>query len=113
MEIINDLYWFEENGVHTFEGSGHHRNFILMQYTGIKDSKGVEIYEGDIVAVTSVEYPDECATSDIFFSNDTAFSVRSSESDYDIGLSLTWGGWSSIEVIGNIYENPELIENKL
>ena len=83
-----------------------------MQYTGLKDKNGKEIYEGDIVAaVAEPDYEDSSVVSDIMFSSGTAFTVRSRDNtgSYESGLSLSWGGWDNIEVIGNIYENKELL----
>lgn len=66
------------------------RNFNLMQYTGLKDKNGKEIYEGDII-----EYFDEQIEL-----------VEWSKSDFWSGL----GTFRISKVIGNIYENPELLE---
>ena len=73
----------------------------LMQYTGLKDKSGVGIYEGDVVKVgkqgiTSVTFFEGC------FYTVTA------------GGNYRCGGWEkhAIEVIGNIYENPELVETE-
>mgnify|MGYP001248586776 CR=1 FL=1 len=72
---------------------------ILMQYTGLKDKNGKEIYEGDIVIVGQKETPAE-----VIFENGCFYTP--------IGISrYRLGGWNkeSLEVIGNIFENPELL----
>lgn len=82
----------------------------LMQYTGLKDKNGVEIYEGDIVRLTddwdndSVHQVEYCAEYGY-----PAFDVKPSIDVESNGLSH-FMATGEIEVIGNIYENPELLE---
>lgn len=86
-------------------------NKPLMQYTGLEDKNGVEIYEGDIYAV------DNEGKYQVMFVGGAFVGGK----DRDSCVPLAWEGedfdwpWSNaqtIEVIGNIYENPELLESK-
>lgn len=74
-------------------------NTVLMQSTGLKDKNGKLIYEGDIVktskGVANVEYDNTYA----YFGLTNFLTVFS----FDKFIN------EEIEVIGNIYENPELI----
>ena len=84
-------------------------DFILMQSTGLLDKNGKEIYEGDIV-----KYEAGCNTVTeevVYDKNFAGFGVK----DADAVIIFTFGelaediGLHSLEVIGNIYENPELL----
>lgn len=85
-----------------------------MQFTGKKDKNGKEIYVGDIVkAIGGEDHEDSSKTSDVIQEDMGTFSVREPKEDdiiYTHGLNLWWGGWKSLEVIGSIYENPELLK---
>jgi len=80
-------------------------DYILMQYTGLLDKIGVEIYEGDIVRYTH-EHLDAPVDFSVVFGNGAFIQHRfDNRADDDI-----WYDWYDIEVIGNIFENPELSE---
>lgn len=72
----------------------------LMQYTGLQDKNGVEIYEGDILVLPSSK------TNGVVFYGRGCFQLRS-KIDIDI---LCMYCLEEMQVIGNIYENPELIK---
>ena len=75
----------------------------LMQFTGLIDKKnGKEIYEGDIV--THLHSADTCV---IVFQKETAMFLAQEIGDEKLGFGIE----DVTEVIGNIYENPELLTN--
>ena len=95
--------------------------FILMQYTGLKDSKGVEIYEGDICKYYDEVPVDKEAwdalSSDNYYSGGWKDREYIGKVEYDnevVGFTVGGTKWfdSKIEVIGNIYENPELLKGQ-
>jgi uncharacterized phage protein (TIGR01671 family) len=86
-------------------------NVELMQYTGLKDKNGVEIYEGDIVKYVLWGNEYETWTEDridfIEF-KDGEFYPRPISNMCEDGWYSD--GLKDFEVIGNIYENKELLE---
>lgn len=89
----------------------------LMQCTGLKDQIGVEVYEGDIVAYEDAgEIQTSCGTEYDEFVNEGVIEWSEDEARYTVTNRETIdieGFWEYIldsEVIGNIYENSELLE---
>lgn len=90
-------------------------NIILMQYTGLKDKNGKEIYEGDILE-EEMSWGEKLGGKVVFGNNELG---KDSE-----GITYTTPGFSfkfkdgsgfacldgELEVLGSIYENPELVK---
>lgn len=95
---------------HTMQGLVHEsgsfpERFILMQYTGLKDKNGKEIYEGDILKTDS-------GNKQVIY-NAPSFDLEDYDNgDYYEGQNPYCHSWNEFEIIGNIYENPELLEVK-
>jgi uncharacterized phage protein (TIGR01671 family) len=104
-----DVYKTDDTGRVT-EMNVRQNEAVLMQSTGIKDTNGVEIFEGDVV---TNGWKWQVVT----------FGTQEVEEDFGSvriyrGFNLYLGGgypnavMSEFEVVGNIYENPELMEKK-
>lgn len=91
----------------------------LMQYTGLKDMYNVEIYEGDVIEYESEKYFVEYETEGAHFamvwceedgqSKNTPKNKPKYMRDFIVFIRLP-RDTEEIRVIGNIYENPELLE---
>lgn len=98
-EMNMDWHIANNNGENVDVDSGH----FLMQFTGLKDRNGKDIYESDIVrSKTSGEQDDEIWTVEI---NPLSAIASPNGKAFD-------NSWIEHEVIGNVYESPELLETK-
>lgn len=96
-----EKYSFKTNQV--YFDSERWEEFELMQYTGLKDKNGKEIYEGDIVKTN-------CGVHEVIFI-DGGYCLDTGVLATDLYRLIDSAG-NHIEVIGNIYENHELLEVK-
>ena len=85
-----------------------YKDIELMQFTGLQDTNGVDIYEGDIInAEYRNEWSMEKTKGSVMFSDNGCFYLSVTENE---GVIFPLFCEGTIEVIGNIYENPELLE---
>lgn len=133
LEIMTG-HWVYGNHVQT--GVGMHyiipRNFIadvvpqwhvdkesVGQYTGVKDKNGKQIFEGDIVVYSRVQYTDCSRTvieakappvvGEVYYADSVWLGLKNSNGSGRILMPGTIDN-GEFEIIGNIYENPELLE---
>ena len=131
---LNALYWFDLAWGNTAKGGGYIgmlpvgetervRGFSsltmdidtgdgegLMQYTGLEDKNGKDIYEGDIVRIRSQYDTDQPIDSlaRVRF-NDGSF--RCDFHNMILNQAVCDGSYNwNMEVVGNIYEDPELVK---
>lgn len=106
------------------------QDFVLMQYTGLKDKNGKEIYEGDICRCIHSEQNgnnpfkkiEQVYTrpggfslfgkpmQDFSYESNNRLTAFNWKTDRSINISEYYYKIYDIEVIGNIYENPDLIK---
>ena len=95
-------------------------NYELLQYTGLKDEQGKEIYEGDIIIWEHIyagrEGPGEIVYLSHFDNESKGYYlgywIKRNQNIVAFDPINSWRMMkpNSIEVLGNIYENPELLE---
>lgn len=84
----------------------------LLQYTGLKDKNGKEIYEGDIVKLWFDEGEEVFWNSFLvkFFEGCFICEFLGGDTE-EYPIFEYWNDTQDLEIIGNIYENPELLTN--
>ena len=99
---IGEWFWFRE--------------IELIQSTGLKDKNGVEIFEGDVVKVSDGGNEEDSYTSVVKNYADEGYPALDIEApsswyyESNVLSTIMGGDYETIEVIGNVWENPELLE---
>ena len=115
VEVFHDGSWMGSSGDSMCTISGYSEpECVLMQYTGLKDKNGKEIYEGDIVLEV---HRGESYVGRVIWENGGATGWGLSIPHGPRQVSFFWlnsvaAKNKKYKVIGNIYENPELIKEE-
>lgn len=96
-----------KNGIELIDEEAH-----LMQYTGLHDKSGQEIYEGDIVRYTAWHdgKPAGAIQGEVVYSGDLGMASFDIRLDHDGEIDRAVLPAIGVEIIGNAFENPELLE---
>ncbi len=101
--VFNDGKWYENRKSFEDDFQLGMSQCVVMQFTGLKDKPGVEIYEGDVLR-----------------DSESIVIVKFVDGEFSVDYRTMGGKWRNYdslfnyledyegEVIGNIYENPEL-----
>lgn len=109
-----DCYAISRNGEIYFIDYGEicgclsSKTHVLQRSLGLKDIYGNEVFEGDIV---KIDYGDELLIGTMEF-HDFAWCIKSKYKNKNLYYPIFCEDIDLIEILGNIYENPELLKNK-
>lgn len=108
-----------KNGFDKLNSSSNSEKCLISQFTGLHDKNGKEIYENDILAIIKLNLNtnNKCVR---FISDTASFSIANIT---DFQFENNWDIWQKLtrkyilefnfQVIGNIYENPELLDGSV
>lgn len=103
-----DVYQHESHPDHDLEVVDE---LILMQFTGLHDKNGKDIYEGDVIEMEEPVMESDMIRCAVVF-DEGSFSARWDRQSQTTFFPLSQCGIEdeNVEIIGNIYENPDLLK---
>lgn len=105
-QIVDDMLYFMDKFTGVWKRDDNQDRFVLMQSTGLKDKNGVEIFEGDIIDVgTRIPFLNKIQRDE-----ETAYlKLVPLDKRWTESYFTNFEDKSRYEVVGNIYENKELL----
>lgn len=98
--VLSEGVWISYHYDPPSRGELEYQGFEVMQYTGLKDKNGVPIFEGDVI-ISEKKSPQAVKSLIDFWALDMKDEI------------MPEGSLNTIEVLGNIYEHPELLKEKV
>ena len=109
MSVVDRIY-IDTEGVRLYDDFGEYwrdfRDIKLMQSTGLVDKNGKEIFDGDVVKMSKDVYS-EPTYYEVVRHYGGGYRLESKQHGCELWLRHT-----DCEVVGNVYENPELLEDE-
>lgn len=106
--VMDDLKWSD---VFSLPPWKTYEALVFQQYTGLNDKNGKEIYDGDIIQLSGAPYKYSIEWCDYYWAINDHGALG--YDDYGDLQPLNCCVYESAEVIGNIFENPELIKTEV
>ena len=109
-ELFIECYWENDNDLYLRENN---ERIVLMQYTGLKDKNGAEIYEGDVLEIKVHDYSTKrCIATEkrVVEYRKCSFGVEWGHRSEFISLCGFSEQNTTFNVVGNVYQNSELLE---
>ena len=109
-DMVNDIFFsWQDCGYESLNECLADERWSFMQSTGLLDKNGKEIFEGDVVSFSIDDGWDYVVSKNgLIIYWDGCYQILENGIKYRINQCLE----EDIEVIGNIYENPELVEEE-